>query len=314
MKARRILLARIIDDIDSRRRRRYRQVVLQLIYNRSILPRRIHRVLLYSSSEFQLDNYTDDWCIEYLRFSGAEIREILPYLHLDLVLWRNRYNPSLEAAFCLLLYKLSWPHRLKDSLDLFGQSRAWQSSVYNDTLMYLVRRYCDMLYWDRQRLKLETIWNYCSIIEEKTRIKSVWGFIDRTICPICRPSTLNQRLWYTGYKKLYRFKFQAISTPNSLISSLSSPTTAVNGDWAMWHESRLEDILYKVFDGIEEDKEPLIYSNLAYRGGYRIMCAYVRQLGRQLIESKQNFNTTMSSVRMLIKLFFFFFFGCPLNL
>jgi len=97
-------------------------------------------------SDFVLDNYTDDWCSEYLCFSRQNIHDIIPFLRLDLCTYRNRYHPSPEAAFCLVLYKLSWPHRLKDSLDLFGRSQAWQSSVFNDTIQHLVVRYQDMLY------------------------------------------------------------------------------------------------------------------------------------------------------------------------
>jgi len=89
--------------------------------------------------------------------SHSKRSKILPYLRLDLCQWRNRYHPSPEAAFCLLLYKLSWLHRYKDSLDLFGLSPAWQSSAFNDTLHYLVLRYRDMLYWDYKRLTVKTI-------------------------------------------------------------------------------------------------------------------------------------------------------------
>jgi hypothetical protein len=172
---RQFVLARIIHTITTRRRRRYRQAILQLINDQTIplFPGRIRRVLPYRQREFSLDDYTDDWCIEYLRFSGSQIREILPFLRLDLVPWRNRYKPTPEAAFCLLLYKLSWPHRLKDSINLFGRSLSWQSSVYNDILLYLTRRYRDMLYWDHQRLNLETIRRYTSIIEDKIGTKDI---------------------------------------------------------------------------------------------------------------------------------------------
>jgi hypothetical protein len=145
-----LLIARAIHDIESRRRRWQRHAVCHLIQSKPrIIPgfhRRHRRVLPYTMSEFQLDDYPDDWCHEYLRFSRQNIKDIIPFLRLDLCVYRNRYNPSPEVAFCLVLYKLSWPHRLKDTLDLFGQSRAWQSSVFNDTVIYLVSRYRDMLY------------------------------------------------------------------------------------------------------------------------------------------------------------------------
>src|SRR5580700_5558706 len=86
-------IARIINTVETRRRRLYHNTVRQLISARSpiipLYPRRHRRVLLYKPSEFQLDNYTDDWCIEFLRFSRQEIKEILPFLRLDLCPWRN---------------------------------------------------------------------------------------------------------------------------------------------------------------------------------------------------------------------------------
>jgi len=67
-------------------------------------------------------------------------------------------------------------------------------------------------------------------IEQFSRYLSIWGFVDGTIRPICRLSTIDQRFWYTGYKKLFGFKFQAISTPDGLITSLAGPTTAADKD------------------------------------------------------------------------------------
>ena len=217
MPTRTALFARVIDDVETRRRRLYRDAVCQLVSNKStiipLVPRRHRRVLPYEPSDFQLDNYTDDWCLEFLRFSRQEIREILPFFGLDMCTWRNRCHPSPEAAFCLLLYKLSWPHRLKDTLYLFGRSLAWQSSVYIDTLRHLVVRYRDMLFWDHTRL---VYWN----------------------------------------KKFHGFKFQAISTPDGLITFLAGLTTAADGDWAMRHESEIELVLHEVFDGMDPDTEP----------------------------------------------------------
>jgi hypothetical protein len=118
--------AQVVDYIETRHRRLYRDTVCYLICTKSTLiplfSHQVCQVLLYKPNKFQLDNYTNDWCIEHLRFSQQEIKEILSYLRLDLCQWQNRYYPSPEAVFCLLLYKLSWPHRYKDSLDLFRQS------------------------------------------------------------------------------------------------------------------------------------------------------------------------------------------------
>jgi hypothetical protein len=57
-------IARIVDYIESRRRR-YRLEAIRYLIDQGLsliplLPRRHRRVLLYKPVEFQLDNYTDD--------------------------------------------------------------------------------------------------------------------------------------------------------------------------------------------------------------------------------------------------------------
>lgn len=167
-----------------------------------------------------------------------------------------------------------------------------------------------MLLWDRRRLTISTLQNYATIIKEKCGVSNIWGFVDGTIRPMCRPSTIDQREWYTSYKKIHGFKFQAISTPDGLISSLAGPTTAVDGDWAMWHESDIELFLREVFDGIEDDTEPLIFGDPAYKGAYGVTSAYVRQPRRPLTANEHEFNRTMLAVRITIEQLF----GRTLNL
>jgi hypothetical protein len=104
--------ALVIKAIEARRRLFYIEAVRSLVsINSSLIlrvrRRRRRRVLEYPPNGFDLESRTDDWCIEFLRFSKSEIREIIPYLRLDLCPWRNRYNATPEVAFYLLLYKLS---------------------------------------------------------------------------------------------------------------------------------------------------------------------------------------------------------------
>jgi len=41
-----------------------------------------------------------------------------------------------------------------------------------------------------------------------------WGFIDRTVRPVCFPGQ-NQRVLYNGHKRIHAFKFQSVVTPNN---------------------------------------------------------------------------------------------------
>ena len=49
-----------------------------------------------------------------------------------------------------------------------------------------------------------------------------WGFIDGTDLPICRPRK-DQRILYSGHKKVNAIKFQSVVTPNGLITNLYGP-------------------------------------------------------------------------------------------
>ena len=49
-----------------------------------------------------------------------------------------------------------------------------------------------------------------------------WGFIDGTLNATCRP-VLDQEEFYSGHKRKHGYKYQAIVTPDGLVSSLMGP-------------------------------------------------------------------------------------------
>lgn len=73
------------------------------------------------------------------RFSKQEIRQILPFLNLDSVLWTNQYQPSSELALCLVLTRLSFPQRLFQLSDLFGRSEpTYRQFIMTLLIIYVV--------------------------------------------------------------------------------------------------------------------------------------------------------------------------------
>jgi hypothetical protein len=60
-------------------------------------------------------------------------------------------------------------------------------------------------------------------------------------------------------------------------------------------------ILYKVFDGILEDEEPLIFSDLIYKGIYSVIRPYIQRLRRPLTARESEFNYNTSTIRILIE-------------
>ena len=69
-----------------------------------------------------LNQFTEVECREYFRFTQAEVRQILPYLGLDEIVYRQRRTATSELAFCLLLSRLSSNKRFKDDLSLFARN------------------------------------------------------------------------------------------------------------------------------------------------------------------------------------------------
>ncbi|KAG0132542.1 hypothetical protein HOY82DRAFT_469202, partial [Tuber indicum] len=156
------------------------------------------------------------------RFSNEEIKRILSCLQLERIRWQYGFHPLPEEAFCILLYRLAYPHCLKDCWKIFGCSRTRLSVVFNDTIMYLIERYQETLLWDKRRLTLSTLQRYAKAIENSSSLCGIWGFVDGTMRPFCRPGD-DQRSFYSGYKKAHAFKFQSIVTPDRLLSTLAGP-------------------------------------------------------------------------------------------
>jgi len=67
-----------------------------------------------------------------------------------------------------------------------------------------------------------------------------------------------------GYKKSHGFKFQAVMTPDGIISSLAGPWFGKVGDWRMYTDSGLEDHLRQINQEAEVDERCYLYGDPAY--------------------------------------------------
>ena len=74
---------------------------------------------------------------------------------------------------------------------------------------------------------------------------SIWGFIDGTFRPFCRPS-YEQGYHYSGQKKRHGLKFQGIATPDGLVSSMSGPWLSRYNDWRIYQSSGVAERSAKV--------------------------------------------------------------------
>ena len=150
------------------------------------------------------------------------------------VQYRYRYQLSPELAICLLLTRLSYPRRLVVDLEgLFRRSVGTLSVIYTDLVLFLYTRYDSILTWYPILLSYTQLSYFASLIDHESRI---WGFIDGTFRPIVRPKE-NQRPFYSGYRKIYRVKYQAITCLNRLILSFDSPYSGSINDATLYNRS-----------------------------------------------------------------------------
>ena len=94
----------------------------------------------------------EEWVKKKMRFTTAELDQILPLLHLEDIQWSYDYRPSPQKALCIFLARLSWPLRLHDMVEWFGYSRSQLSIIFNDVAIFLYQRFRNKLFFDRQRL------------------------------------------------------------------------------------------------------------------------------------------------------------------
>ena len=62
---------------------------------------------------------------------------------------------------------------------------------------------------------------YAHAVHDKgAALRNCRGFVDGTVCLVCKPSERIQRILYNGHKRAHALKFQSVVAPNRLIANL----------------------------------------------------------------------------------------------
>ena len=124
------------------------------------------------------------------------------------------------------------------------------SYIINQILNEIYKRHSHLLgCLDQSWLREDNLQNFRKAVADKdVPFNNIWGFIDGTCRPICRP-TFNQRLLYSGQKRVHGLKFQIISTPNGLIANLFEPVEGKKHDAGMLRMSGLLEQLEHYMTG-----------------------------------------------------------------
>lgn len=112
---------------------------------------------------------------------------------------------------------------------------------------------------------------------------------------------LDQQEFYSGHKQKHSYKYQAVVTPDGLVSSLMGPFIGRRGDWKMVEESGLAEKLRTVNGGRRAAHALYLYGDPAYCTVYGIMGPYKNFPSRLCTPAQDKFNKIMSRLRIEVE-------------
>jgi nuclease HARBI1 len=129
----------------------------------------------------------------------------------------------------------------------------------NDLVLFLDHKWSHLMGFDSDGLMSRPrLASYAAAIHAAgAPVKSIIGFIDRTVRHVCRPSK-HPNAAYTGHKKYYVLKFQAIRPPNGMFGHLFGPVEGRHADPRLLNQSKLVETLqeHETRDGTDENTQP----------------------------------------------------------
>jgi hypothetical protein len=226
----------------------------------------------------------------WLRFSVPEIIRLALLLHLDKIDFRNCISVDPTTALCVVCARLSYPGRWWHLVDL----------VFNDTITFLIHKFSEHLWWHRQLTQYTRLLEFSEAVHRIGGVSGVWGFVDGTFRGHRRPKDYNsQRTVYLGHKRAYGMNYQAIITPDGLVSSIIGSFARANNDWAMWKRSGCKEEIRQVMDGHET---LYIEREIQHNASFGVACPFKHPQGRcHLTHAEQHFNKALSTVRIAVE-------------
>jgi len=72
----------------------------------------------YTQHNFNLQDKSDTWCLEFLRFTKYQLRELVRAFQLEHLQLPNRCKAPAETCLSVLLFRLAFPNRYKNCCDV----------------------------------------------------------------------------------------------------------------------------------------------------------------------------------------------------
>ncbi|KAA8565420.1 hypothetical protein EYC84_009280 [Monilinia fructicola] len=261
----------------------------------------------YTKKEFDLTSMAPQNVIFWFRFTTIELQRLARLLKLENIKYPRRIKCPSLTALCVVCARLSHPKRLPILSDLFGRSPPWISIVFNTTCLHLVNTFEGHLKWHPQLRNYDRLDLFSKAVERVNNVPGIYGFVDNTFRGVNRPGgdQLNQRVVQSGREHSHGIVWQAIATPDLLISSLSEPFPASTNDRVMWQRSEVVDRINEVMGDRPEEEMLRIYGDPTYNSTYGIVCPFEgnRRMGGRhtLPEDEKQFNRDLAHVRITVE-------------
>ena len=268
----------------------YWTIVSESCFRSQRLPRR---------PRFNVENLTEEECWLKFRFQKNDLGRLGQELGSPTeIRCANGVVETRINALCILLRRLAYPSRYVDLWEVFGRHPTELSVIFNETLQHIFNNKIHLLQninnlsW----MQMDNLLSYAEAVNGKgAALQTCIGFIDGTTRPISRPSE-NQRVTFSGHKRVHCLKFRSLVMPNGLIGHLFGPMEGRRHDAILLRESGLLDQIQPLYT---RDGRPFtIYGDPAYPIREHIISPNRRQNPNQ---QEQQFNISMSAVRECVE-------------
>jgi hypothetical protein len=190
---------------------------------------------------------------------------------------------------------------MSDLRDVFGGTKQRLGRIVNEVACFLFRRFhAKMAKCDRERMNDDYLRTLCTVHYQKNEVmENIWGFIDGTVRPCCRPVRF-QKTVYNGHKKVHAIKFQSIVAWDGMIAHMNGPWVGTRHDSGIFEESGLHNLMDEMpYVTMGCASTPVaVYADDGYALTPRVFCPYPD--GR-MDSRHQAFNTMMSQSRITVE-------------
>ncbi|XP_055341969.1 uncharacterized protein LOC129590658 [Paramacrobiotus metropolitanus] len=242
-----------------------------------------------SRKKFALQDISDQQCVDWFRFQREDIELLRKELLIpDVVRTESGSICEGTEALCILLRRLAYPCRYTDLTIIFHRSITELCMACHWVIEHI---YCHFIHLlntlDLCWLTRDDLQGFAdAALAKGAPLDNVWGYIDGTVRPICRPSE-GQRVVWNAHYRLHSMIFQSVVATNGMIVNLDGPWPGRRHDAGILADSGLIDKLREKM--VEIGKKFILYGDPAYPSNEYIEAQFRRRMA-PLPEDQEQFN------------------------